>query len=206
MKKIRTTKRLIRTLRDTTYTLEKDAHLLLCAIITKAPKKEVVIEINLNGIDARADIVSVFIGNGSDHFRVRIIVRHHAEHTIARVYGRSILFDAARSDVQGIHIIEKIALRADTYFSHHALLLSTEARALAIPSLEILADDVKAGHAVTAGPLMHEAIIYLRTRGISKHTAKILLVRGFLNADSGKIIDTKIRKRFEHIIQTIIHQ
>ena len=198
-----TLRRLVRHTPDQTYILASGAHLLLCAIITNVSKKENKIDVRLMGADARVDIIFLYIGKRTDHLRLSVMVRHGAMRSIARIWGRSILFDNARSDIRGMCEIQKKAVHADTYFSHHALLLSPYARALAIPSLEILADDVKAGHAATAGPFAQEAVVYLRSRGISSATAKKLLVKGFLTADIPKIPEAVSREKFEHLVHTI---
>ncbi len=47
------------------------------------------------------------------------------------------------------------------------------------PELEIFADDVKCSHGTTTGQFDKEAIFYLQARGISKTTAKEMLVEAF---------------------------
>ncbi len=198
-----TLRKIVRHTRDQTYVLTKGAHLILCAVITDASKKEGKIEVRLSGNDARADIIFLYIGKGTDHLRLDMMARHGALRTTARIWGRSILFDKARSDIRGMCEIQKKAVHADTYFSHHTLLLSPEARAMCLPSLEILADDVKAGHAATTGPFAKEAVVYLRSRGISSGMAVKLLVKGFLTADISKIPEVATRKKFEHLVAAL---
>ncbi len=199
----KTLRRFVRQVSDKTYILAPDARFLFCAVIAKAPQKESVIEILLDGPRARADIIFVYKGNGNDNLRLRVIIRHLAPHTFARVRGRSILFDTAQSDIRAVHRIEKKAIRADTYFSHHAMLLSPHSSARTLPSLEILTHDVKAGHAATAGPLGQDAILYLQTRGLCRGMAENLLIRGFIMADASHIPDARIRKRFDHTLHSI---
>jgi Fe-S cluster assembly protein SufD len=54
------------------------------------------------------------------------------------------------------------------------------------PSLEIFADDVQCNHGATAGDISHDALFYLRSRGLDLETASSLLIRVF----AGEIIDT----------------
>jgi Fe-S cluster assembly protein SufD len=51
--------------------------------------------------------------------------------------------------------------------------------------MEIYADDVQAVHGATAGAVAEDALMYMRSRGIDKHTAMSLLVNGF----TSEIID-----------------
>lgn len=203
IRKGETLRRFVRHTPDQTYVLARGSHLLLCAIITNVSTKQCKIEIRLLGTDARVDIIFLHIGTRTDHLRLSVMVRHGAMRSISRIWGRSILYDNARSDIRGICEIQKEAVHADTYFSHHALLRSPHARALTIPSLEILADDVQAGHAATAGPFDPDAVVYLRSRGISSVIAEKLLVKGFLTADIPKIPEAASRKKFERLVHTI---
>ena len=45
--------------------------------------------------------------------------------------------------------------------------------------LEIYADDIQAAHGATAGAIADEAIYYMQSRGLSKETARRLLVQGY---------------------------
>ena len=49
------------------------------------------------------------------------------------------------------------------------------------PFLEIYADDVQCSHGATVGQLDDEALFYLRSRGISEHNARKLLMFAFAN-------------------------
>ena len=47
------------------------------------------------------------------------------------------------------------------------------------PQLEIYADDVKCSHGLTTGQLDEEALFYLRSRGLSKESARLMLMQAF---------------------------
>ena len=72
-------------------------------------------------------------------------------------------------------------------------MLSKDAKAKTIPSLEIKANDVKAGHSATIGKVDKDLLFYLQSRGINKKLGEKLLIRGFLEADLQKIHDEKTR-------------
>ncbi len=152
--------------------------------------------ISLEGIGARVNCIFVFIGKGEGAGKNEILIRHSAPDTMARLRSRSILTDSSRHDIRCILQIGKRAVHADTYFSHHALLLSPNARAVAVPSLEIQTDDVKAGHATTVGPLSEDTLSYLHSRGLGMYEATQLLVHGFITADASYILDAKTREQF----------
>jgi Fe-S cluster assembly protein SufD len=58
-------------------------------------------------------------------------------------------------------------------------LLSSRARADALPILEIEADDVRCKHGSTTGRIDHEQVFYLMSRGLSYQEAQRMIVQGF---------------------------
>jgi Fe-S cluster assembly protein SufD len=72
------------------------------------------------------------------------------------------------------------AQQTAAYQSAHALLLSSQARADAIPILEIEADDVRCKHGATTGRIDDDHMFYLMSRGLSYQEAQRMIVSGFL--------------------------
>jgi Fe-S cluster assembly protein SufD len=60
------------------------------------------------------------------------------------------------------------------------LILSDGAEVDTRPRLEIYADDVKCTHGAAVGQLDEEAVLYLRSRGLSQGEARSLLVTAFI--------------------------
>ncbi|MCZ6705902.1 MAG: SufD family Fe-S cluster assembly protein, partial [Bacteroidetes bacterium] len=67
----------------------------------------------------------------------------------------------------------------NAYQSNRSILLSDSAHMYSKPELEIYADDVKCSHGATTGQLDEEAIFYLRSRGLRKEEARLLLLESF---------------------------
>ena len=84
-------------------------------------------------------------------------------------------------ELRGKIIIGPQAHGADAFLRLKVLLLGENARAITVPELEIMTNDVKAGHAASVGRLDQEQIFYLMSRGISREEATKLLVEAFLN-------------------------
>ena len=78
-------------------------------------------------------------------------------------------------------LINKKAIKTDVYLKMEVLLLGKTAKAIAVPTLEILCNDVKAGHAASIGRIDENQIFYLMSRGISRLEAVELSVKAFLN-------------------------
>jgi Fe-S cluster assembly protein SufD len=88
-------------------------------------------------------------------------------------------------------------------------MLSDQAKAESIPSLEILADDVRCSHGVSIGELDPTEVFYLMSRGMSAEITNRLLLEGFLEPILDRISSEKIRNRvrfaIEAKIETIKH-
>jgi Fe-S cluster assembly protein SufD len=82
--------------------------------------------------------------------------------------------------------VRRDAQKTNAYQSSKNLVMSDLATMNAKPQLEIFADDVKCSHGSSTGKIDADALFYLRCRGISLESAKMLL----LDAFSAEVIDT----------------
>ena len=91
------------------------------------------------------------------------------------------------------------------------MLLSDQAEIDAKPELEIYADDVKCSHGATAGDLDHDALFYLRSRGLSEARAHSLLIEAYpidvVNVMAAGIHAYYLRKliRRKHEVFDVLH-
>ena len=83
-------------------------------------------------------------------------------------------------------------------------LLSRQADMLTEPQLEIYADDVKASHGATTGQLDENALFYMQQRGISRLTAKQMLIVAFLSEAIETIRDEEQKERLLNTIDSIL--
>jgi Fe-S cluster assembly protein SufD len=135
----------------------------------------------LAGEGAEAHIFALFDGKGSDAFSLEIRQHHTAPNTKSTALVKSLLSDNSSLIYQGLIRIEEGAAKADAKQENRNLLLSEEASAVSIPSLEILESDVACEHASATGTLSEEAILYMKTRGLDQAQAERLLAEGFSN-------------------------
>ncbi|EPP34721.1 hypothetical protein CP10139811_0803 [Chlamydia ibidis] len=111
---------------------------------------------------------------------VRNLMDHDAEATTSRQDIKSILNSGEFIFEGGIRITSQ-GIFSCAEQNHRTLLLCDEARVSTFPRLEILADDVKASHGATVGPLDPKQVFYMRSRGMTKEEAQKKLVQGFLS-------------------------
>ena len=115
-------------------------------------------------------------------FKLETEVLHEAPDTFSRTIVKGVLDGNAVANYEGLVTIKKGAKNADADLNERAILLSPTARAGAIPRLEVLENEVKAGHGATVGKVGEDELFYLATRGFARAEAKRLIVRGFLEA------------------------
>ncbi|MBU6389418.1 SufD family Fe-S cluster assembly protein [Patescibacteria group bacterium] len=110
-------------------------------------------------------------------------VIHHAPRTKADTVIRTLSVDQAKPRYEGVIRIEREARQCESFLNHRSLLIGDQARSWTLPSLEILADQVKCSHAATLQTLTDEDLFYLRSRGISREVAIRVLITAFLEAN-----------------------
>jgi Fe-S cluster assembly protein SufD len=155
---------------------------------------------------AQADIHGLFVGQSQDFVKVKVDTEHLGLSSQARVKVHGLLTDQARANFQGRVYIPKAGNQSNVFLEERVLVLSDQARSESLPSLEIEAKDVKAGHAATNGTLDETNMFYLTSRGLPKSQAAVMLIKGFLNSviPQGMATDSsEIEQRIESYINTI---
>ncbi len=94
---------------------------------------------------------------------------------------KGIFKDQSHGVFNGKVFVDKIAQKTNAYQQNNNVLLNEGATIDTKPQLEIFADDVKCSHGCTVGQLNDDALFYLRARGISKGSARALLLYAFAN-------------------------
>ena len=114
--------------------------------------------------------------SGLDH---AVQVLHQAEHGTSQQHYKSILNDQAVFSLHGSVFLVPDAQKTDAYQFSESIVLGDHAAYYNRPQLEIYADDVKCSHGSTVGQLEEETLFYMRTRGLSLSSARLLLLEAF---------------------------
>jgi Fe-S cluster assembly protein SufD len=140
---------------------------------------------SLEGPGSRSDMLGLYFGRGSQHFDHNTRQDHRVPHAGSDLLYKGALADSSRAVFRGIIKVFPKAQRTDAYQTNRSLILSRTAEAVALPNLEIEADDVRCSHAATVGQLDKEELFYIMSRGIPRHEAERLVVFGFF----GEVLD-----------------
>lgn len=137
------------------------------------------LDIKLAGQGSNARVLGAYFGDEDQVLDYRYVMHHAAPNTHSEMFLKGAVEDEAGSVFTGMIRIDEIAQRTDAFQTNRNLILSEGASAQSVPNLEILANDVKCGHASTVGQLDPEQRYYLMSRGLDKPSADRLQVRGF---------------------------
>ncbi len=151
----------------------------------------------LSGPRAALHLNGAQLVDGSRHVDTTTVIEHAAPDCASRQTVKTVLAGRARGVFQSKILVHRAAQKTDGYQMNQALLLSPEAEIDAKPQLEIYADDVKCSHGATVGELDHDALFYLRSRGIAEAEAKSLLVQGFLDDAVSLVADPGLREQLQ---------
>jgi Fe-S cluster assembly protein SufD len=121
------------------------------------------------------------LAGGTCRADVKTCIHHMADGCTSRQLQKSMVAGRAVSSFRGRIRVEQSAQQTDSQQLSRTVLLTGKCRAWAVPSLEIIADDVQCTHGATVSDLSEEELFYLRSRGLSVAAARNLLMYAFCN-------------------------
>ena len=113
-------------------------------------------------------------------YELRVVADHKVAGTKGRITVKAVAGKGAHVKVFGMIKIRKEAQETDDYLELRVLTLDKSSRAIAEPELEIEANNVKASHGASVGPVDSEQLLYLKSRGLSEEKAIEQIVNGWL--------------------------
>ena len=138
------------------------------------------VHVRLEGEGARCRVNGAYLMRGKQHCDNTTLIEHLKPETSCREVFKGVLDDQSRGVFQGRILVHRGADKTDGHQLSKALLLSDRAEIDTKPELEIYADDVLCSHGATVGDLDHDALFYMRSRGIPEPQARAMLIEAFL--------------------------
>jgi FeS assembly protein SufD len=149
---------------------------------------------------ASSENVEVVFGAGTQRFDTVSNITHSGPNTSGHAISKGVVKDKAKAIFKGMIRIEENAKNSRAYLAEHAMILSKDALADAIPGLEIATNEVKATHSASVAQINEEEIFYLMARGLSEDEAKKLIIVGFFEPLVERIPVPEVAKRIRRII------
>ncbi len=127
-------------------------------------------------------------------------IDHIAPHCTSNEHFKGVMDDAALANFSGCIRVRPDAQKTEAYQANNNLLLSDAARVNAKPQLIIDADDVKCSHGATVGQIDEEAMFYLRSRGIGREEARMMMMFGFAHDIIRHVQLEPLREKIDELI------
>jgi len=172
----------------------KENEELILPVVWIGKESEINYNIHLAEVGSSLTFLMLLLGKKQDRVKINVKITHLAKETKSKVIIKGIINDSADVNFEGLVKIEKGSNGSNAWLSANLLLLSNASKGRAVPALEILENDIKAGHATTVGKVSEQELFYLMSRGISKLKARDLIINGFLSGFLETFPDGKIKK------------
>ena len=161
-------------------------------------RNDVTATLNGEGIDCTLN--GLYVVNGRRLIDNHTMVDHAKPHCSSHELYKGILDDEAHAVFNGKIVVQLDAQKTDAKQTNQALLLSEHAQINTSPQLEIFADDVRCTHGATVGQLDHDAMFYLRSRGLSQARARNVLIHAFASDILDRIKIAPIRAHLDRVL------
>lgn len=164
------------------------------------------INIVQDGEGCESHMYGLYLIDGKSHVDNHTVVDHTHPNSFSNELYKGVLEEKSRGVFNGKVFVRQAAQKTNAFQSNKNILLSDSATVNTKPQLEIWADDVKCSHGCTTGQLDDDALFYLQARGLSKTSARALLLYAFAMdvLDSMKLIPLKTY--LEGIISDRLHK
>ena len=160
----------------------KENEELFLPILWTGEENQITYNVYLAEKGAKVILFGLLLGKEAQKIDIKTTIYHQDQNTQSEIVLKGAVTDTASINYEGLVKIEPGAKGTKAWLAAHLLLLSPKSKGRAIPSLEILENDIKAGHATTVGRVNDIELFYLMSRGLSKQTANGLIVEGFLQS------------------------
>jgi Fe-S cluster assembly protein SufD len=137
--------------------------------------------IDLEGKQAETHLYGMAIADNRQRIDNFTLIHHQTPDGRSHELFKYLLDNEAIGAFDGKIIVAPDAQKTEAYQNNRNLLGSNTCRMYSKPQLEIYADDVKCSHGMTTGQLDEAALFYMRSRGIPRDEAVLLLKFAFTN-------------------------
>ena len=154
----------------------------------------------LGGEGAESFSYGLYLTDKFQHIDNFVSVEHAVPNCTSNQLFKGVLDDMSTGTFNGRIMVRPGAQGTLAYQKSNNILLTDDAKMNTKPQLEIYADDVKCSHGATVGQLDEEALFYLRSRGIGKNEARLMLMFGFAREVIQHIKTEPLRDRMDNLV------
>jgi len=156
---------------------------------------------DLFGKNSDNQVNTIYLGNNDQLFDLNYIAHCHGEKSNINIEVQGALNDKAIKHFKGTIDFKKGCKKAVGNENENCLLLSDEAKSLAVPILLCSEEDVEGNHSTSSGKAGQKELFYLMSRGLTEKDAMKLLVRARFNKIIEGISNTDIKELITNEIE-----
>ncbi len=156
--------------------------------------------VTLNGEGAENYANGLYLMDKHQYIDNMVYMDHAKPNCKSEQLFKGVMDGQSKGVFSGRILVRKDSQATEAYQRNNNILLTDEAKMNSKPQLEIYADDVKCSHGATVGQIDEEAMFYLRSRGISKKEASLMMMYGFTNDVIRRIHIDSLRERIEELV------
>jgi len=155
----------------------------------------------INGEHCETNLNGLYLVDGEQLIDNHTFIDHIKPNSTSSELFKGIIDNHGKAVFNGSIIVRKDSQKTTAFQTNRNILLTDDATINTKPNLQIFADDVKCSHGATVGQLDAEAMFYMRARGISEDSARMLLMNAFAEEVAAKITIEPLRERVCHLIE-----
>lgn len=133
----------------------------------------------IDGKSCYNEMYGLFLVDKGQHVDNWTLIDHKQAESTSKELFKGIIDDYATGAFAGKILVRKDSQHTDAEQTNKNILLTSDAKMYTKPQLEIYADDVVCSHGATVGQMNEDELFYLRQRGISQKTARLMLLNAF---------------------------
>lgn len=154
----------------------------------------------LGGEGAECNAFGLVLSDKFQHVDNYVNVDHAFPHCTSNQLFKGVLDDMSTGTFNGRILVRPGAQKTLAYQKSNSILLTDDAKMDTKPQLEIFADDVKCSHGAAIGQIDEDAMFYLRSRGIDRKDARLMLMFGFAHEVIQNISIEALKERLDDLV------
>lgn len=160
------------------------------------------LQLALDGEGIESHMYGLYLLHGDTLADNHTVVDHKRPNSFSNEFYKGIMDESSKGIFNGKIYVRPDAQKTNAFQANRNILLTDKATVNTKPQLEIWADDVKCSHGCTSGQLDEEAVFYLQSRGISKETAKAMMLYAF----AGEVLDNVRHPQIKDYLDALISE
>ena len=164
------------------------------------------LQLALDGEGIESHMYGLYLLDKDTHADNHTVVDHKKPNSFSNELYKGVMDGNSRGVFNGKIYVRPNAQKTNAFQSNRNVLLSDKATVNTKPQLEIWADDVKCSHGCTTGQIDEEALFYLQSRGISKETARAMMLYAFAGEVLDHVPNPVMKEYLDKLISERLHK